>query len=151
LDKAFYFEQLYPLQDEALALLAGLDTGLYLTGIELVNDVPSHIGAVHRHPVLGHLDSPENILANKISALVDRREPKDLADIWGFCCRMGLSLETALEDVHSKAAGIFPLDVARLLCTATADDWRLIRWIETPAEKAFLADLQALGEQLLVE
>jgi hypothetical protein len=218
LDKSFYFEQLYPLQDEVLELLTRLDTGLYLTGgtassrgylahrlsddldlfandagafglwadrliqtlsegpawnlkvaqrekrfvrlfverqqvplkIELVNDVPSHIGEVRLHPVLGRLDSPENILANKISALVDREEPKDLADIWGFCCRMGLSLEAALENAHSKAAGIFPADVARLLCSATTEDWELIRWIEAPEEKVFRTELQDLGEKLLL-
>ncbi|MBN2004737.1 MAG: hypothetical protein JXA21_15375, partial [Anaerolineae bacterium] len=31
---------------------------------------------------------PENILANKITALIDREEPKDFADIWGFCCEV---------------------------------------------------------------
>jgi hypothetical protein len=63
---------------------------------------------------------------------------------------MSLSLETALQDVHSKAAGIFPLDVARLLCTATIADWKLTRWIEAPDEKVFLADLRALGESLVI-
>jgi hypothetical protein len=28
----------------------------------------------------------ENILANKLTALADRNEPKDVADIWGFGC-----------------------------------------------------------------
>jgi len=51
--------------------------------VELVNDVPSHVGQVTAHPVLGRLDSAENILANKLTALADRQEPKDLADIWG--------------------------------------------------------------------
>lgn len=58
--------------------------------IEMVNDVPAHVGELKRDPVLGLLDSPENILANKLTAVVDRSEPKDLADIWGFCRRMGL-------------------------------------------------------------
>jgi predicted nucleotidyltransferase component of viral defense system len=53
--------------------------------IEMINDVPAHVGEVRVHPVLGRLDSAENILANKLTAIVDRREPKDLADIWGFC------------------------------------------------------------------
>jgi predicted nucleotidyltransferase component of viral defense system len=160
MDKAFYFDVLYPFQDRALEVLGGIETGLYLTGgtaasrgylqhrfsddldlfandhrdftlwtdryiqalttvrgwtaevsqretrfvrltlvmadtrlkIEMVNDVPSHVGEVRHHPPLGRLDSAENILANKITALIDREEPKDLADIWGFCCRMGLSL-----------------------------------------------------------
>ena len=29
---SFYFEKLYPLQDEVLAVVSRLDTGLYLTG-----------------------------------------------------------------------------------------------------------------------
>jgi predicted nucleotidyltransferase component of viral defense system len=58
--------------------------------IELVNDVPAHTGQIQKHPVLGRLDSAENILANKLTALVGREEPKDLADVWGFCCHEGL-------------------------------------------------------------
>lgn len=117
--------------------------------IELINDVPAHVGAIAHHPVLGRLDSAENILANKITALIGREEPKDLADVWGFCCQRGLSLTTALDDAHSKAAGIFPADVARVLLTATDDDWRLIRWIQAPPVEQFLADLKILGESLI--
>ncbi len=80
--------------------------------IEMVNDVPSRLGEVVIHPVLGRLDTAENILANKISALIDREEPKDLADIWGFCTKLGLSIEQALEGAQGKAAGLFPADVA---------------------------------------
>jgi hypothetical protein len=31
-DRAWYVEQLYPFQDEALSVLGGLDTGFYLSG-----------------------------------------------------------------------------------------------------------------------
>jgi hypothetical protein len=31
-DRAFYFDRLYPLQDQALALLRQIETGFYLTG-----------------------------------------------------------------------------------------------------------------------
>ena len=82
--------------------------------------------------MLGLLDSAENILANKLTAVVDRREPRDLADIWGFCSRLGLSCEAALENAQSKAAGLFPADVARALLTVTEADWRLVRWSEAP-------------------
>lgn len=214
----FYFKALYPLQDEALRVLVGLETELYLTGgtaasrgylnhrfsddldfftnddkrfglwadrliqglslrsdwsvrvvqredrfvrlvlargdvplkIEMVNDVPAHVGTISNHPLLGRLDSAENILANKISALVDREQPKDLADIWGFCCRLGLSLESALEGAQSKAAGIFPVDVARLLCTVQRSDWEIVRWIEAPDPDQYIADLRTLGETLIL-
>jgi predicted nucleotidyltransferase component of viral defense system len=118
--------------------------------VEMINDVPAHVGEVRLHPVLGRLDSAENILANKLTAVVDRREPKDLADIWGFCCRMNLSCETALEAAQSKAAGLFPADVARALLTVTDDDWRLVRWSNAPDRDRFIADLTEIGERLLL-
>ena len=52
--------------------------------LEFINDVPARVGQVSIHPVLGKLDSAENILANKLTALVSREEPKDLADVWDF-------------------------------------------------------------------
>jgi Nucleotidyl transferase AbiEii toxin, Type IV TA system len=118
--------------------------------VEMVNDVPNRVGRVTEHPVLGRLDTPENILANKISALIDRQEPKDLADIWGFCSRLGLSIHEALEGARGKAAGLFPADVARLVLTASEDDWQVIRWYEGPTTDQFLADLRELGESLLL-
>ena len=142
-----------------LQVLSATETGLYLSGgtaasrgylqhrfsedLDLfVND------EITLHPQLGRLDSPENILANKLTALADRDEPKDLADIWGFCCRLGLPLSRALDDASSKAAGLFPPALARGLLSASRADWELIRWIEAPDPDAFLADLRRLGEEL---
>ena len=218
MDRAFFFEFLYPFQERVLRLLGGLDTGLYLTGgtaasrgylrhrfsddldlfaddapdfrlwadrvihavssstewesevllreerfvrvaltlddqplrIELVNDVPSRVGAVTRHPVLGPLDSAENIFANKLTALADRREPKDLADIWGFAAILKLPVAEALRGAQGKAAGLFPADLARLLLSGTAADWELVRWIEAPPVDSFLADLRSVGESLIL-
>jgi len=118
--------------------------------IELINDVPSRVGVLHQHPILGRLDSAENILANKVTALMDREEPKDLADVWGFCCLKDLSLTEAIVGAQGKAAGIFPADLARVLLSATGADWEQVRWIEEPGEERFLTDLQMLGESLIV-
>ena len=217
-DKAFYFDRLYPMQNEVLRLIRSGGTEFYLTGgtaasrgylnhrfsddldlfvnddgrfglwserlihvlsrpeawelgvllreerstrlqvaagelslkVELVNDVPARLGKVCEHDTLGRLDSPENILANKITALIDGDEPKDLADVWGFCCRRGISIYAALEGAQSKAAGIFPADLARLLCSASSQDWELVRWIEAPAAGQFVEDLTRLGESLIL-
>ncbi len=215
---SFYFDVLYPLQDQVLKTIHALDTGFYLTGgtaasrgylrhrfsddldlfvnddkrfglwaeriiqslasmdtwilavdqkeerfvrltlkegdvtlkIEMINDVPARVGNITDHPILGRLDSAENILANKVTALLDREEPKDLADIWGFCCQMNLSLNTAITDAKSKAAGVFPADLARLLCSATTADWETVRWVDAPPADKFLAQLNELGEKLLL-
>jgi len=82
--------------------------------IELVNDVPSHIGTLISHPFLGIIDSKENILANKLTAVVDRALPKDMVDLY-FLLKNGLSIKQSLLDAHSKAAGISPLFVAKIL------------------------------------
>ena len=137
------------MKEERFARLNLVSRDLQLK-IEMVNDVPARVGTVHEHPVLGRLDTAENILANKVTALLDREEPKDLADIWGFCCRMNLSLRDAITHADSKAAGVFPADLARLLCSATAADWQAIRWIEAPPRLEFLEQLNALGEQILL-
>lgn len=120
-----------------------------LLKVEMINDVPARVGSIQQHPILGRLDSAENILANKVTAALDREEPKDLADIWGFCSQMGLSLTEAIENAHSKAAGIFPADLARVLISTTNTDWALVRWISAPLPEEFMADLQVLGEKLI--
>lgn len=119
--------------------------------IEWVNDVPCRIGDPREHPVLGSIDTPENILANKVTALVDREEPKDLVDVWGLCTVLGLSLSRAVTDAAGKAAGVFPPDVARRLASAAEEDWRLVKWITPPDPARFLSDLNALAERLLQE
>lgn len=112
--------------------------------IEFVNDVPSHIGTKIDHPVLGFIDSKENILANKVTAIVDRSMPKDMADIY-FLLRDGLSLKQALLDAHSKAAGLAPLYIAKIF---TEYDYSLldteVKWIIPVASstiKQYLTDI----------
>ena len=121
-----------------------------LLKIEMINDVPARVGEISDHPVLGRLDSAENILANKVTALLDREEPKDLADIWGFCCRKNLSLQAAITGAQGKAAGVFPADLGRLLCSVQKADWEAIRWIEAPPVEDFMTGLERLGESLLL-
>lgn len=118
--------------------------------IECINDVPAHVGPIQIHPVLGRVDSAENILANKVTAVLGREEPKDLADVWGFCCQQKLSLTEAIYNAQSKAAGIFAPDLARALNRVSTADWQLIRWINPPAENQFIADVQALAKRLLI-
>lgn len=55
-------------------------------------------------PRLGALrvDGLRDILANKLSALVDRNEPKDFADVYVLLRRAGLSLEQGIADAKAK-------------------------------------------------
>ena len=212
----FYFNVLYPFQDQVITAINQVDTSFYLTGgtaasrgylqhrfsddldyfvndddrfglwveriiqslnkewqcdvlmkeerfarlnlsqkdislkIEMINDVPARVGDVQIHSLLGRLDSAENILANKVTALLSREEPKDLADIWGFCCQKNLSLRDAITDAQSKAAGVFPADLGRVLCSVQREDWESVRWIQAPPVATFISQLNELGESLLL-
>jgi hypothetical protein len=117
--------------------------------IEMINDVPSRVGKPWLHPTLGRIDTAENILANKITAVLDRNAPRDLADIWGLCCKMGLSLSEAISGAQGKAAGFFPVDLARTLCSVTRSDWELVRWIEAPNPFVFISQVNELGKSLI--
>lgn len=118
--------------------------------IEMINDVPARVGEIVVHPILGRLDSAENIFANKITALLGREEPKDLADVWGFCFQKKLSLQNAITGAQGKAIGIFPADLARVLCSVQKEDWESIRWIKAPPMELFISQLNQLGEDLLL-
>jgi hypothetical protein len=137
------------MKEERFARL-NLDQKDFSLKIEMVNDVPARVGDVQLHSILGRLDSAENILANKVTALLDREEPKDFADIWGFCCQKNLSLQAAITDAQSKAAGVFPADLGRVLCSVEKADWESIRWIQAPPEETFISQVYQLGESLLL-
>ena len=119
--------------------------------IEMINDVPSRVGIPRLHPVLGRIDSAENILANKITAILDRQAPKDFADIWCLCCQNGYSIREAISGAQGKAAGVFPVDLARVLCSVTLNDWHLVRWIDPPNPDLFIQQLNELGKELILD
>ena len=83
--------------------------------LEFVNDVPSHIGTLLLHDRFGNIDSIENIFANKITAILDRLMPKDIGDFWSILKKYNLSLKQALTDADSKATGIHPTYLARVI------------------------------------
>lgn len=117
--------------------------------LEFVNDVPCRIGVPWRHPKLGRLDTKENILANKVSALVDRAAPKDVADIFLLCCRDRLDILEAIEGADGKAAGIFPPVVARALDRALSRGLPDVFWIAAPDEEEFRHGIARLIERIM--
>lgn len=64
---------------------------------------------------------------------------------------MNLSLEQAITGAQGKAAGVFPADLARVLLSASQNDYDLIRWISpAPAGDDFIHELHLLGERLIL-
>lgn len=136
--------------EDRFARLFLSDESQHQLKMEFINDVPSRVGAVIDHELLGRLDSAENILANKVTAILDREEPKDFADIWGFCCQLKLSLKDAIGNAQGKAAGIFQPDLARVLLSVEEADWAAVRWVQVPPKDSFLDEVRQLGEDLVL-
>ena len=117
--------------------------------LEFINDVPFRVGLPWEHPVLGRLDTKENILANKLSALLDRQEPKDLADIFWLCCRDQLDLVAAIEQAGGKAAGVFPPAIARALADGLELGVPKVAWRHPPSEQEFRDGLDSLIRRIV--
>ncbi len=62
------------------------------------------------------VDPLEEILVNKLTALVGRQEERDLVDVW-FIERQGLRVEDALAAALAKDGGCTPATLAWLLST----------------------------------
>ncbi len=118
--------------------------------LEFVNDVPSRVGEVWQHPILGRLDTLENIFANKLTAVVDRRASKDIADIWAMCVKQKLSIPNAISGAQSKAVGIYPVAIADVLFNVTRADWEAVRWISAPDPDQYIRELKMLAESLIL-
>lgn len=76
--------------------------------LEFINDVPFYLGVIKSFDLFSRVDNILNILSNKITAISDRDEPKDFADIFFIFNNSKIDWELIFSSAASKAAGIFP-------------------------------------------
>lgn len=89
------------------------------------------------------VDPPDEILANKLCALLSRCEPRDLVDVL-FLERAGHRVEDALPLGNRKDGGLTPAQLAWVLSQIRVGDDARVPAGVTPAElRAFLVDLQS--------
>jgi len=89
------------------------------------------------------LDPADEILANKLTALVGRAEERDLIDVM-FLERAGYSVETALPAALAKDGGCTPATLAWLLSEITVPDGVVLPANVSPTElRAYVSELIA--------
>jgi len=122
-----------------------------LLKVDLVNDIPSHIGGFNTFDIYSKVDNLQNILSNKISALASRDEPKDVVDIWTIARSQKVDWKQIFVDVSSKAVGIFPPKIAERLETFPLELLDKVIWIEekSPDKELFKVDLQKIIDIML--
>lgn len=113
--------------------------------VDLVRDrVPQLHPKVERDGVL--TDSVEEIVANKICALVARSEIRDLVDLY-FLERAGYPVERFITDAARKDAGVTPATVAWIL-SGLALPPTVPAGLDTETLRAFVRDLETRMRRL---
>jgi len=119
--------------------------------VDFVNDVTYKYGKLEKQKIYSNVDNLENILSNKLSALISRDEPKDVVDILMIFKKIKVDWKKIFSDVNSKAVGIFPIDVSMRLLNFPIEMIDRIKWIDgmKPEEKSFNKDINSLCDSIL--
>lgn len=111
--------------------------------VDLVHDFAPQLFAEKR--LIGEIrvDPPEEILANKLCALLSRSELKDLVDVRALE-GAGYSMESGLHGAAQKDGGLTPGQLAWVLSQVTiGDDAQIPGGGSTRELRAYLSDLVA--------
>lgn len=98
--------------------------------VELVNDVDYYIGKPAAYK-FGFIDTPVNILSNKLTAVISRDEPKDILDI----IQISLNYSFNWLDIFSHAkqkAVINELDVEQRMISFPVEWFENVNWLIKP-------------------
>ena len=118
--------------------------------IDFVNDLPYRNGIpCTRENLLGKIDSLENILTNKLSALIGRNEIKDSVDIWAICHFSAFSWSDVIEKALHKEAMVESGLLSLMLSNASQKDFENISWIKKPSWEDFLRELETISSDIL--
>lgn len=108
-----------------------LDDDIYLK-IELVNDVEYYIGMPADYK-FGRIDTPINILSNKLSAIVGRDEPKDVYDLIHLSLNYSFNWQDIFYQTKQKVV-INELDVEERLISFPVELLENVNWISEPID-----------------
>jgi len=97
--------------------------------IELINDVGYYAGepAAYKY---GLIDTPLNILTNKLLAITSRDEPKDIFDIIHISLNYDFNWQEIFSHVKQKAV-INELDVAQRLVSFPVEWLQMVNWLSS--------------------
>jgi predicted nucleotidyltransferase component of viral defense system len=116
--------------------------------IEFINDVAAHYGSITTDPILGRIDSLENILSNKLTALF-RSEPKDVVDIHAIALQESFNWRDIVAEAKSKEVGADPEIIYDMLRSFPVEYINTIKWITPPNMATFKSDLEIIANDIL--
>jgi len=117
--------------------------------IEFVNDVEHYPGKPASFSY-GLIDTPLNILSNKLTAVTGRDEPKDIFDIVYISRNYSFNWQDVFY--HSKQKSVInEIDVEKRICTFPAGLLKSVNWLKSPFdETSFTKDLQQVADDFFL-
>lgn len=114
--------------------------------IECINDVEHRTGEVREHPIFPRIDSWQNILSNKISAL-SRNEPKDWIDILYISYQYPFNWMELIGEAKKKDSWVEEIKVASYF--HEVEYISDVRFIHPPDTETILKDLKTIAKDIL--
>jgi len=115
--------------------------------IDLVNDIEIRYGDLVQTE-FGLVDSWENILSNKLSALY-RLEAKDVIDIWTVSKNKSFNWKQIVEQAVSKDAGTEPVTICETLLSFPIDLAATIKWAVPYTTQDLSDDIRIIARDIL--
>ncbi len=115
----------------------------------MINDVPFHQGEFVSNHLFNRIDTWENILSNKISAL-GRNEPKDIADILFIAQKFSFNWMEVIESAKKKDMWVNEIDVSSILNSYQVESLKSLRWIEQPDFEKLAKLLKTIARNILM-
>jgi predicted nucleotidyltransferase component of viral defense system len=117
--------------------------------IEMINDVAFHEGEIISDKIFDKIDSWENILSNKISAL-SRNEPKDMADILFLCEKYSFNWMDVIESAKKKDMWVNEMDISTIFSKYSVESMKDLKWIKQPDYEKFSEKFRTISKSILL-
>jgi len=116
--------------------------------VDFINDVEFHYGEFKKFKLFPRVDNWRNILSNKLTAL-DRREPKDIADILFICRNYSFHWKDIFKESLNKVVYLDALDVSKILAEFPIEYLLDIIWQNEPDTDDAAEDIMQIAKDIL--
>ncbi|MCD6118194.1 nucleotidyl transferase AbiEii/AbiGii toxin family protein [bacterium] len=116
--------------------------------VDFINDVEFHYGEFKKFKLFPRVDNWRNILSNKLTAL-DRREPKDIADILFICRNYSFHWKDIFKESLNKVVYLDALDVSKILAEFPIEYLLDIIWQNEPDTDDAAEDILQIAKDIL--
>jgi predicted nucleotidyltransferase component of viral defense system len=116
--------------------------------VDFVNDLPVRFDDVVNDKYFGKIDSLQNILSNKISALY-RFEIKDYVDIWLIAKNYKFNWRELINQAKQKEGAVDPSEIFNVFKSFPFENLNAIKWVKPVDFSKVKEEFNILAEDIL--